>query len=264
MKTRIITAILAMAIFLPLVIIGKTPFVILVYLMGTIALKELLRMRKINVLSIPGVIGFLFLWVLLIPRFLLMDSVGTSFSKIEAALIVVMLLLIYTVISKNEFTFDDAGFIILSTLYIGVGFYYFIETRMAGLSYVFFALFVIWATDSGAYFIGRAFGKRKLWPEISPNKTVAGFVGGIFSALLVGLIFQIVSPLHSSMIIVLIAAMVTSLFGQMGDLVESALKRHYTVKDSGHLLPGHGGILDRFDSLLFVLPILHFLLLQFI
>lgn len=262
MKTRILTAIFAAAIFLPLVIIGKTPFVILVYLLSTIALKELLRMKKINMLSIPGVISFIFLWVLLIPHSFLINSVGNNFSKIEAALIVVMLLLIYTVISKNEFTFDDAGFIILSTLYVGVGFYYFIETRMAGLSYVFFALFVIWATDSGAYFIGRAFGKRKLWPEISPNKTVAGFVGGVLSALVVGVIFQIVSPLHPSLLVVLVVTVVTSLFGQMGDLVESALKRHYIVKDSGHILPGHGGILDRFDSLLFVLPILHFL--QFI
>ncbi|KEF39910.1 CDP-diglyceride synthetase [Schinkia azotoformans MEV2011] len=262
MKTRILTAIIAAAIFLPLVIIGETPFVILVYLLGTIALKELLRMKKIQVLSLPGLIGFIFLWVLLIPHSFLIESVGANFSKIEAALIVVMLLLIYTVISKNEFTFDDAGFIILSTVYVGVGFYYLIETRMAGLSYVFFALFVIWATDSGAYFIGRAFGKRKLWPEISPNKTVAGFVGGVLSALLVGLIFQIVSPLHPSLLFVLVVTVVTSLFGQMGDLVESALKRHFTVKDSGHILPGHGGILDRFDSLLFVLPILHFL--QFI
>lgn len=262
MKTRILTAIFAAGIFLPLVIIGKTPFIILVYLLGTIALKELLKMKKIKILSIPGFIGFVFLWVLLIPHSFLLNSVSTSFSKIESALIVVMLLLIYTVISKNEFTFDDAGFIVLSTLYVGVGFYYLIETRMAGLSYVFFALFVIWATDSGAYFIGRAFGKRKLWPEISPNKTVAGFVGGVFSALLVGIIFQVVSPLHPSLLVVLIVTIVTSLFGQMGDLVESALKRHYIVKDSGHILPGHGGILDRFDSLLFVLPILHFL--QFI
>lgn len=262
MKTRILTAIFAAAIFLPLVIIGNTPFVILVYLLGTIALKELLRMKKIKALSMPGFISFMFLWVLLMPQSLLFDSVGTNFSKIEAALVVVMLLLIYTVISKNEFTFDDAGFMILSTLYVGVGFYYLIETRMAGLSYVFYALFVIWATDSGAYFIGRAFGKRKLWPEISPNKTVAGFVGGVLCALLVGFIFQMVSPLHTSMIVVLGVTVVTSFFGQMGDLVESALKRHYIVKDSGHILPGHGGILDRFDSLLFVLPILHFL--QFI
>lgn len=262
MKTRILTAIFAAAIFLPLVFIGNTPFILLVYFLATIALQELMRMKKIKMLSIPGLIGFIFLSTLLIPQTLLIESVGTNFSKIEAALIVVMFLLSYTVISKNEFSFDDAGFIIISTLYVGVGFYYLIETRMAGLSYIFFALFVIWATDSGAYFIGRAFGRKKLWPEISPNKTVEGFVGGIISAVLVGLVFQWISPIHNSTSAVLLVAMITSIFGQMGDLVESALKRHYIVKDSGQILPGHGGILDRFDSLLFVLPILHFL--QFI
>ncbi|WP_017753790.1 phosphatidate cytidylyltransferase [Calidifontibacillus oryziterrae] len=259
MKTRIITAVFAIAIFLPLVIIGNTPFIILVYLLGTIAFRELLRMKRIKSLSIPGIIGFVFLWVLLIPQSLVIENIGTNFSKIEAALIVVMLLLSYTVISKNKFSFDDAGFMILSTLYVGVGFYYLIETRMIGLTYVFYALFVIWATDSGAYFVGRAFGKRKLWPEISPNKTIAGFVGGIFSALLVGCVFQLISPIHDSTFFLLAVTVVTSVFGQMGDLVESALKRHFIVKDSGHILPGHGGILDRFDSLLFVLPILHFL-----
>lgn len=262
MKTRVITAILAAAIFLPLVIIGKTPFVVLVFLLATIAFQELLRMKKIKTLSLPGIIGFIFLWILLVPQSLVIETVGTNFSKIEAALIFLMLLLSYTVISKNEFSFDDAGFMILSTLYVGVGFYYLIETRVSGLSYIFYALFVIWATDSGAYFVGRAFGKRKLWPEISPNKTIAGFVGGVLSALLVGCVFQIVSPIHHSITILLFITVITSVFGQMGDLVESALKRHYIVKDSGHILPGHGGILDRFDSLLFVLPILHFL--QFI
>ncbi|NSL51151.1 phosphatidate cytidylyltransferase [Calidifontibacillus erzurumensis] len=262
MKTRIITAILAASIFLPLVIVGGVPFILLVYLLGTIAFKELLRMKKIPLFSLPALIGFLFLWILLLPKPFLIEHLGNSFSKIEVALVVVLLLLTYTVISKNKFTFDDAGFLILSTLYVGIGFYYFIETRFAGLPYVFFALFVIWATDSGAYFVGRAFGKRKLWPEISPNKTIAGFVGGVLSAVVVAFIFQLVQPLHSSMLVVLVVAMITSLCGQMGDLVESALKRHYIVKDSGHILPGHGGILDRFDSLLFVLPILHFL--QFI
>ncbi|WP_102346912.1 phosphatidate cytidylyltransferase [Bacillus sp. Marseille-P3661] len=262
MKTRILTAVLAAAIFLPVVIIGNTPFIILVYIMASIALHELMRMKKINVFSFPGLLIFLFLWLLLIPQNLMLDVVGMNFSKIESALIVVMLLLSYTVISKNNFTFDDAGFTILSTLYVGVGFYYLIETRMVGLSYIFFALFVIWATDTGAYFIGKALGKNKLWPEISPNKTIEGSIGGIISAIVVGIVFQLIVPIHSSIAIVVVFTIIISIFGQMGDLVESALKRHYSVKDSGHILPGHGGILDRFDSLIFVLPILHFL--QFI
>ena len=148
---------------------------------------------------------------------------------------------------------------LLGTLYVGIGFYYFIETRDAGLTYLIFALIVVWATDSGAYFTGRKVGKRKLWPEISPNKTVEGFVGGIIWALVAAFIIHFISPLTTSYFILIGITIAASIFGQLGDLVESAIKRHYNVKDSGKILPGHGGILDRFDSLLFVLPLLHFL-----
>jgi phosphatidate cytidylyltransferase len=101
-------------------------------------------------------------------------------------------------------------------------------------------------------------GKRKLWPEISPNKTVEGSLGGVICALAVAVVFIIFTNITESLIGLLIITAILSVFGQIGDLVESALKRHYNVKDSGNILPGHGGILDRFDSLLFVLPLLHF------
>ena len=102
----------------------------------------------------------------------------------------ILLLLTYTVVTKNRFTFEDAAFSILSALYVGIGFYYFIETRQdAGLVYIFYSLFIIWATDSGAYFIGKAFGKNKLWPEISPNKTVEGSMGGVVCAVIVAVLF---------------------------------------------------------------------------
>jgi phosphatidate cytidylyltransferase len=178
---------------------------------------------------------------------------------VEFAFIAVILLLIHTVVVKNSFTFDDAAFAILGTLYIGVGFYYFIETRIEGLAFVVYALLVVWFTDSGAYFTGRKIGKRKLWPEISPNKTIEGFVGGIIWAIAVALVLNYFVDLDKSILIIVIVTIAASIFGQLGDLVESALKRHFNVKDSGHILPGHGGILDRFDSILFVMPLLHFL-----
>src|SRR5690606_14527032 len=102
-------------------------------------------------------------------------------------------------------------------------------------------------------------GKRKLWPEISPNKTIEGFVGGILWAVGIALVFAYFAGMEQPMVLVVIVAIVASIFGQLGDLVESALKRHFNVKDSGKMLPGHGGILDRFDSILFVMPLLHFL-----
>jgi phosphatidate cytidylyltransferase len=140
---------------------------------------------------------------------------------------------------------------------VGIGFYFFIETRDAGIVYIFYSLFMIWATDSGAYFIGKATGKTKLWPEISPNKTVEGSIGGVVSALLVAVLFAIFSEINATIFTLMAITVVLSIFGQIGDLVQSAFKRHFNVKDSGNILPGHGGILDRFDSLLFVLPLLH-------
>ena len=103
-------------------------------------------------------------------------------------------------------------------------------------------------------------GKRKLWPEISPNKTIEGFVGGVVCAIVVAIVFKLLANIDQTMIELLVIGIIVSLFGQMGDLVQSAFKRHYGVKDSGKILPGHGGILDRFDSLMFIMPILAFLL----
>ncbi|MFJ7933173.1 phosphatidate cytidylyltransferase [Sporosarcina sp. NPDC096371] len=260
MKQRILTAIVAFALFVPLVIVGGLPFTIAVYLIATVGLYELLRMRDIHLLSVEGLLAWVALAVLLMPAAWegnVLQALG--YTKIEMAFATVLILLTYTVIVKNRFTFDHAAFAVLAALYVGIGFYYLIETRLYGIEYVVYALLVIWTTDSGAYFVGRKIGKRKLWPEISPNKTVEGFVGGVVLAVVFALVFQYFYPIASTYTILIAVTIVASIVGQMGDLVESALKRHYAVKDSGKLLPGHGGILDRFDSLLFVLPLLHFL-----
>ncbi|WP_057763237.1 phosphatidate cytidylyltransferase [Cytobacillus praedii] len=261
MKQRIISAIVFGAIFLPVVIFGGLPVVILAYLLASIALYELLKMRRLSIISVPGIISLLLLWIFLLPNQFqsLLDVI--HFTKIEFALLAVLLFLTYTVVTKNKFTFDDVAFSILSTLYVGIGFYYFIETREEGLIFIFFSLFIIWATDSGAYFIGRAIGKKKLWPEISPNKTIEGSIGGVFCAIIVALLFLLFTDIPATFIQMLLITVVLSVFGQIGDLVESALKRHYDVKDSGNIMPGHGGILDRFDSLLFVWPLIHFIYL---
>lgn len=260
MKQRIITAIIAAAIFLPIVIIGGYPIIFLAYLLASVALYELLKMRNLKLFSFPGILSLIVLWIFLLPNEFEHVFINIGYTKIELALFATLLFLTYTVATKNKFTFDDVAFSIMAIVYIGLGFFYFVETReVGGLVYIFYSLFIIWATDSGAYFLGRAFGKRKLWPEISPNKTVEGFLGGILCAVAVAILFILFADMDTSVLKLILITIILSIFGQIGDLVESALKRHYGVKDSGHILPGHGGILDRFDSLLFVWPLLHFL-----
>ncbi|TWT28187.1 phosphatidate cytidylyltransferase [Planomicrobium sp. CPCC 101110] len=260
MKERIITGIIAAALFIPFVLIGGVPFILLMYVLATIGFQELLKMKGRSIWSLPGLIPLLALYAFMLPNewadFIFEWS---GYIKVEFAFLAVILLLIHTVIVKNNFTFDDAAFAIMSSLYVGIGFYYLIETVEVKATFLIFAFLIVWATDSGAYFTGRKFGKRKLWPEISPNKTVEGFFGGIIWAIGIALVFDFFIDLDKNVLIIIVVAIVASVFGQLGDLVESALKRHYNVKDSGKLLPGHGGILDRFDSILFVMPLLHFL-----
>jgi phosphatidate cytidylyltransferase len=258
MKQRIITGVVAAALFLPIVYFGGLSLVLLTYFLATIGLYELMKMKNLNIFSVNGVLSVLFLWVLLFPEEYhhILDSF--YYSKIEICIALVLLLLTITVITKNQFTFDDVSFSILSAFYVGIGFYFFFETRQdGGLVYILYSVFMIWATDSGAYFIGKALGKTKLWPEISPNKTVEGSIGGVVCAVIVSVLFAIFSNINVGLLSLMGITVVLSVFGQIGDLVESAFKRHFNVKDSGEILPGHGGILDRFDSLLFVWPLLH-------
>ena len=125
-----------------------------------------------------------------------------------------------------------------------------------GHRWLLIALVVIWAADSGAYFAGRRFGRRKLSPRISPNKTVEGLLGGAAAAIVIALI---AAPLAGASVaqlpLVALLVLVTVGFSVVGDLFESLLKRHVGVKDSGDLIPGHGGILDRIDSVLAALPV---------
>jgi phosphatidate cytidylyltransferase len=117
------------------------------------------------------------------------------------------------------------------------------------------ALAIVWAADTGAYFTGRRFGKRKLSPRVSPNKTVEGLAGGWVAGVVVGVLLALVAGAEAAQLpAVALVATATVLFSVVGDLFESMLKRHVGVKDSGHLIPGHGGLLDRLDGVLAALP----------
>lgn len=259
MRVRTVTAIIALLIFLPILIIGGPLLMYFSYILALIALKELLNMNKIRFISIPGIISALGLIIIMLPHDL---GAWVAAVQLKGLIIMSFVILSYTVMSKNRFSFIDAAFCLMSVAYVGIGFMYLYETREAGLAFILFAFLVVWTTDTGAYLFGRAFGKHKLWPVISPNKTIEGFISGVLCSLLVPLIMQFFVDFDINIWIMLLVTIILSMFGQLGDLVESGFKRHFGVKDSGKILPGHGGILDRFDSFMFVLPLLNILLLQ--
>lgn len=259
MKVRTLTAIIALLIFLPILLKGGLILMLFAFLLALIALKELLNMNMIKFLSIPGLISALALIIIMLPQ-----DAGEWVQVIQLKGLIAMsfIVLSYTVLSKNRFSFMDAAFCLMSVAYVGIGFMYFYETSSEGLRYILFAFLIVWLTDTGAYIFGRLMGKHKLWPVISPNKTIEGFFGGILCSILVPLVMQMFVDLHMNIWLLLLVTIVLSMFGQLGDLVESGFKRHFGVKDSGRILPGHGGILDRFDSFMFVLPLLNILLIQ--
>ncbi|MZP30569.1 phosphatidate cytidylyltransferase [Heliobacterium undosum] len=130
----------------------------------------------------------------------------------------------------------------------------------SGVEAVLIAFFLTWATDTGAYFAGRSLGKRPLAARVSPKKTLEGSLGGLLAAALVGVILGPRWFPATSWVIWLPFSLVVSALGQLGDLAESALKRIAGVKDSGNLIPGHGGVLDRFDSILWTAPATYYFL----
>jgi phosphatidate cytidylyltransferase len=125
-----------------------------------------------------------------------------------------------------------------------------------GNRWLFVALAIVWCADSGAYFVGRHYGKRKLSPRISPNKTVEGLLGGLVAGVVVALAFAMWAGASVTQLpVVALAAVVAVGFSVIGDLFESLLKRHVGAKDSGDIIPGHGGILDRIDGVVAALPV---------
>lgn len=171
---------------------------------------------------------------------------------------------LFLLVRYEEYSVIDAMITAYGILYIGLLFSFLILLRNlpGGTGYTALALVATWACDITAYFIGVNFGKKKLCPRISPNKTIAGAWGGLAGST-AGLA-AIGLALHLPVAHLLILGVLAGLAAEAGDLAESALKRYTGVKDSGRLLPGHGGLLDRCDSLLFVAPVVYYYLLAFI
>lgn len=169
----------------------------------------------------------------------------------------IFLAFIYELFSHSATPFQNVGFIVLGMVYIGAPFSLLGFIAFEGEDFnawvVFGLLLLTWMNDTGAYIIGSLFGKHLLFSRISPKKTWEGTFGGIAITFLVAFLFCVFTNELRFRDWIILGAIV-SIFGSVGDLVESMLKRSVGVKDSGNLLPGHGGVLDRFDAFIFVLP----------
>ncbi len=175
---------------------------------------------------------------------------------------VILSLVLIVVIHRREGAFSNWAWAMAGILYIGLLLSYLVALRLepgteafteAGRNFVFLALLATFASDTAAYFVGRAFGRHHLAPRISPAKTWEGAIAGLFGAVIISLLFTLSTPLQVPLGYgqAILLGVLVSVFGQIGDLVESMLKRNAGVKESGSLMPGHGGLLDRMDSIVF-------------
>ena len=139
--------------------------------------------------------------------------------------------------------------------------YHYDSDHFAGAWWLLFVMFLVWGADSGAFMFGKLFGKHKLAPKVSPGKTWEGFIGGLISSAIIALLFASLAPLSVPVGTLVICAVIATLASALGDLTESMFKREAGIKDSGNLIPGHGGILDRIDSLTAAVPVFACLLL---
>ena len=257
MRQRIITGAVGIPVILLCLFTLRPLMLLLVVALTAGALFELARMyapkRPLAFLWLPacGAVGFFVTYLLQVP----------DWQGIVLAFYLTVLLAL-GVFAYPHLPIGDLGFLLLMLIYGAWTLMHALVLYDAphGSWLLLMAFLTVWFSDSGAYFVGRAFGRHKLAAQLSPNKTVEGAVGGIVLAVLALLIANVfIKALPGSAATVLFAVAI-AVVGILGDLFESLLKRTFGVKDSGNILPGHGGILDRFDSLMLVLPVVSYLL----
>jgi phosphatidate cytidylyltransferase len=270
--TRVVVAVIAIPIGLALVVVGGWAFAALLVLIAVFASHEFFRFaerKSARPLKALGAViaGFFVVAAAVDPT---TGPEGSGF-----ATLIVLSLLVISMVAIWARGVEGEPLLSISTTLVGaiyagalLSFGIFLrhlpghDGAWHGTALLFAPVLLTWASDTSAYFVGRAFGKRKLIPRVSPGKTVEGAIGAVAGAMLVGIGYAYVLAAFPTYQIGLLEAAVfgilVSVAAQVGDLVESLLKRDVGVKDSGTLLPGHGGALDRFDSLLFTLPLGYF------
>ncbi|MCC0016385.1 MAG: phosphatidate cytidylyltransferase [Rhodobiaceae bacterium] len=243
-RARLISAIVLLPLSIGALLTGQLPFAVFVAVASTLVIREWVRMVNVTQ-SVPAVVaGTAAVWLAMTAIFVNWTSL--AFGVLAAGALIV------------------AALVPLRRVWAGAGVFYaglpalglvHLRGLEHGLAAVIFILVAVWSTDIGAYLGGRAIGGPKLWPAVSPKKTWAGFFSGLVAAavgcLIVVTVAGAAATYGAGISAALALAIVLSLVGQFGDLFESFMKRHYGVKDSGTLIPGHGGAMDRLDSIIF-------------
>ena len=263
LASRIIVSIFGIPLILFLVYKGGPYFLLLTGVISLLSLYELLKIgKKYGLVLNPALGASAGLMILLEIYFFGFDYL------IHLLIGIMIFLLMFSLRSKSENPFKDTGFYLFSFIYIPVFLGCLIMIREnPAMDYtvsgklIIAVLGTIWSVDTAAYFIGSKFGRHKLLERISPKKTVEGAVGGVFGGYIFILIakYTFLTEIEILELIIIAAALVV--FGQIGDLVESLIKRKAEIKDSSDILFGHGGFLDRFDSLIFVSPVIYLIII---
>lgn len=249
LKLRIITAVAGLPLLIAAVWFGTPWFTIIVAAMAAIGSFEFYRMC--HNLGFQTLRSFAVVWTVL-----LVAGQHCKYDVVTPLLVTlgVVVPAVWMLIRRNrERAFVEWAFTIAGILYIGWMMSWWIGLRNLemGREWVFFGLFTTFANDTCAFFCGRTWGRKPLAPSISPGKTWQGAIGGGIAAVIVSVALKAVLQLPSTYLQVSLLGCLVSIFAQLGDLLESLFKRNAGVKDSSKLLPGHGGILDRIDSLIF-------------
>ena len=256
MKKRVISALIALAIIIPLIIDGGLIFNLGVYIISILALKEFLDIKatKKQMPIFIQLIAYIFITILIAFNSKDILNVFTLDYRILSALFMTFLIPTVFYHERSKYSINDAFYLIGGLLFLGISMSLLILVRSISLNLLVFLLLIPMITDIFAYITGMLIGKHKLLKEISPKKTIEGMIGGTLMSVFVSAMFYhtMIDPLFSKIQLLAICTFL-SILGQYGDLVFSAIKRYFGKKDFSHLLPGHGGILDRLDSIIFVL-----------
>lgn len=267
MNQRLKTALLMGLVMIPILIFGHHYFIFSVFcLLLTIGAAYEFRSMLSKTNKVSKWIDILTIILTASLYFLILGITSYSINPIYLLLLLIGIILIYSVMMVfiDSFTSRDFGNALLTIFYCSIGFAAFAYLRNISLTIVLYLLIVVMITDTAAYFFGIRFGKHKIAPKVSPKKSVEGSVAGFLFGMIFGTLFGYFMNVFGSdypLYAYIIISGLLSVIGQIGDLVASKFKRSYEIKDYSNLFPGHGGILDRFDSSMFAALHLLFILI---